>query len=85
MNRQSVVRKPIKCPCCSVVTAVPIDGRMYLTDAAAGFYPSGYRCKAHGVPAVKPQPLDAPRRVTPELWARFLAEQELSLALKAAS
>lgn len=68
-----ITRKPITCPAplpgdksCGVVTAVPWGGQMWLTDAAAGFYPHGFRCKAHkrhDVPDIHPQPAGAPPRL----------------------
>lgn len=67
-----VTRNPIVCPgdyrhgSCSVITAVPINGMMWLTEDAAGFYPHGYRCKFHAdaASALNPQPGDAPPRAT---------------------
>lgn len=65
------VKEPITCPgdgrgpTCSVVTAVPWQGRMYLTQDAAGWAPHGYRCRAHRrpLPDLMPQPADAPPRL----------------------
>lgn len=74
MSWSSAVRKPIKCPCCSVITAIPVDGRMYLTPAAAGFFPNGYRCRAHGAAELVPQPGDAPERLTEQQAAFYLAK-----------
>lgn len=72
------VKKPIRCPewPCDVITAVPFEGQMWLTADAAGFYPHGYRCRAHKTrqPDVVPQPADAPPRlreqktVSPVAW-----------------
>lgn len=76
MSWSSAVRKPIKCPCCSVITAIPVDGRMYLTPAAAGFYPHGYCCRNHSDAALtrRPQPADAPERLTEKQVAFYLAK-----------
>lgn len=80
MSWSSAVRKPIKCPkCCSVITAIPVDGWMYLTPAAAGFFPSGYRCRTCGVPELVPQPAGAPERLTEkqvEFYLAKIAERE---------
>ena len=72
------VKKPIRCPgdkheSCHIITAVPVDGAVYLTPDAADFYPHGYRCVRHQRDAstVHPQPSDAPRRLTPELLERL--------------
>lgn len=53
------VKKPIRCPeeGCDVITAVPVDGVVHLTSAAAGFYPSGFRCHRHSCG----EPIDTPR------------------------
>lgn len=83
------VKKPILCPHegCNIVTAVPIDCSLYLTSAAAGFFPHGFRCRVHkhDLPDVSPQPFSAPPRMTEAQYARYRTEKAAAEQTKAAA